>query len=101
MKGIFVILDGLGDLPCKQFKGKTPLEAANMPNLNFLAARGEMGWMYPVKPGFVPESDEAIVSIFGNNLISSTRGQLEVKGTNINLTRRDLALRVNFAKIDS
>ncbi|MCK5043916.1 2,3-bisphosphoglycerate-independent phosphoglycerate mutase [Candidatus Pacearchaeota archaeon] len=101
MKGIFVILDGLGDLPCKQFKGKTPLEAANMPNLNFLAARGEMGWMYPVKPGFVPESDEAIVSIFGNNLISSTRGQLEVKGTNINLTRGDLALRVNFATIDS
>jgi 2,3-bisphosphoglycerate-independent phosphoglycerate mutase len=101
MKGIFVILDGVGDLPCKQLKGKTPLEAANMPNLNFLATRGEMGWMYPVKPGFIPESDEAIVSIFGNDLISSTRGQLEVKGTNINLTRGDLALRVNFATIDS
>ena len=101
MKGIFVILDGLGDLPCKQFKGKTPLEAANMPNLNFLATRGKMGWMYPVKPGFIPESDEAIVSIFGNDLISSTRGQLEVRGTNLNLTRGDLALRVNFATIDS
>jgi len=101
MQGILVILDGLADLPCKQLNGKTPLESANMPNLDFLAARGEMGWMYPVKPGFIPESDEAIVSIFANDLISSTRGQLEVRGTDIKLTRGDLALRINFATIDS
>ncbi len=101
MKGILVILDGVGDLPNKQLNDKTPLEAANMPNLDFLAARGEMGFMYPVKPGFVPESDEAIVSIFGNDLISSTRGQLEARGTDIKLARGDLALRVNFATIDS
>lgn len=101
MKGIFVILDGMGDLPCKQLDEKTPLEAANTPNLDFLATRGEMGYMYPVKPGFIPESDEAIVSIFGNDLISSTRGQLEARGTDIKLTRGDLALRVNFATIDS
>jgi len=101
MKGILVILDGIGDLPCKQLNEKTPLEAANMPNLDFLSARGEMGYMYPVKPGFIPESDEAIVSIFGNELISSTRGQLEARGTNLKLTRGDLALRTNFATIDS
>ncbi len=101
MKGIFVILDGMGDLPCKQLDEKTSLEAANTPNLDFLATRGEMGYMYPVKPGFIPESDEAIVSIFGNDLISSTRGQLEARGTDIKLTRGDLALRVNFATIDS
>ena len=101
MKGILVILDGLGDLPNNQLGGKTPLEAAKTPNMDFLATRGELGFMYPVKPGFVPESDEAIVSIFNNNLISSTRGQLEAKGTGLNLTRGDLALRVNFATIDS
>lgn len=101
MKGILVILDGIGDLPCKQLDGKTPLEAASMPNLDFLAARGEMGYMYPVRPGFVPESDEAIVSLFGNSLISSTRGQLEARGTGLKLIRGDLALRVNFATIDS
>jgi len=101
MKGIFVIIDGVGDLPNKQLNGQTPLEAANTPNLDFLATRGELGYMYPVKPGFVPESDEAIVSIFGNDLISSTRGQLEARGTDLKLTRGDLALRVNFATIDS
>tara|TARA_Y100000310_G_scaffold65417_1_gene60903 strand:- start:3483 stop:4712 length:1230 start_codon:yes stop_codon:yes gene_type:complete len=101
MKGILVILDGLGDLPNRQLDDKTPLEAANTPNLDFLANRGEIGYMYPVKPGFIAESDEAIVSIFGNDLISSTRGQLEAKGAGIKLIRGDLALRVNFATIDS
>ena len=101
MKGILIVVDGMSDLPCKQLNNMTPLEAANTPNLDFLATRGKMGYMYPVKPGFVPESDEAIVSIFGNSLISSTRGQLEARGTDLKLVRGDLALRANFATIDS
>ena len=100
MKGILVILDGIGDLPNKLLGDKTPLEVANTPNLDFFATRGELGYMDPVKPGFVPESDEAIVSIFGNSLASSERGQLEARGAGIKLTRGDLALRVNFATID-
>lgn len=101
MKGVLIIIDGLGDLDNKKLDGKTPLEAAQTPNMDFLATRGELGYMYPVKPGFIPESDEAIVSIFGNDLINSTRGQLEARGAGIELSRGDLALRVNFATIDS
>lgn len=98
---MLVIMDGMGDLPNNQLNEMTPLEAADTPNLDFLATRGEMGYMYSVKPNFVPESDEAIVCIFGNDLISSTRGQLEAKGAGLKLTRGDLALRINFATIDS
>ncbi|MFC1710577.1 alkaline phosphatase family protein [Nanoarchaeota archaeon] len=101
MKGILIILDGIGDLPNKQLGGKTPLDAAEMPNLDFLATRGEMGRMYTVKPGFIPESDQAIISIFGNELIDSTRGQLEAIGAGLKLTRGDLALRANIGTIDS
>jgi len=101
MKGVLVILDGLGDLPHHLLNGETPLEAARTLNMDFFAARGDLGYMYSVKPGFVPESDEAIVSIFNNKLISSSRGQLEARGTDVKLTRGDLALRVNFATIDS
>ena len=101
MKGIFVILDGAGDLPHKLLDDKTPLESAKTPNLDFLSARGEMGYMYPVRPGFIPESDEAIVSLFGNSLMSSSRGQLEARGAGIKLMRGDLAMRANFATIDS
>lgn len=101
MKGILVIIDGMADLPNKQLNNKTPLEAANMPNLDFLATRGELGYMYPVKPGFTPESDEAILSIFDNDLSSNSRGQLEAASSSFNLVRGDLALRANFATIDS
>jgi 2,3-bisphosphoglycerate-independent phosphoglycerate mutase len=101
MKGILVIIDGMGDLPHKQLEDKTPLEAADTPNLNFLATRGEMGVLHPVKPGYVPESDESLVSIFGNDLIFGTRGQLEAIGAGLSLTRGDLALRANFATVDS
>lgn len=101
MKGIFVIIDGMGDSPNKALNGQTPLEAASTPNMDFLATRGEMGYLYPVRPNFVPESDEAIVSIFGNNLTESTRGQLEAKGAGVDMKRGDLALRANFATIDN
>jgi len=100
MKGILVLIDGLGDIPIKQFNGQTPLEAAHTPNLDFLATRGEMGYMYPVRPGFVPESDEALISLFGNEILSSTRGQLEASGTDIKITRGDLAFGVNFGTVD-
>ena len=101
MKGILVILDGLGDLPNKQLNDKTPLEIAETPNLAFLANRGEMGIMYPVRLGFIPGSDEAIISIFNNPQINSSRGQLEARGAGFKLMRGDLALRANFATIDS
>jgi len=101
LKGIFVVIDGMADIPHKLLNNMTPLEAANTSNLDFLATRGELGFMYPVKPQFIPESDEALISIFGNDLLSNTRGQLEAKGSDLKLTRGDLALRVNFATIDS
>ena len=101
MRGILVILDGLGDRPCRKLKGKTPLEAAETPNLDYLAERGELGLLYPIREGVVPESDAAIVSILGNNPFESARGQLEAAGADISLTRGDLALRTNFATITS
>jgi 2,3-bisphosphoglycerate-independent phosphoglycerate mutase len=101
MKGILVIIDGMGDLPNRILGGKTPLEIANTPNLDFLATRGELGRMDTVKPGFIPGSDEAIVSIFGNDLMDNSRGVFEALGSGIKLTRGDLSFRVNFATIDN
>lgn len=101
MKGIFVVIDGMGDVGHKLLEGMTPLEAAETPNMDFLAARGEMGIMYPVKPTYVPESDESLLSLFGNDVVFGARGQFEALGHGITLTRGDLALRANFATIDS
>lgn len=101
MKGILIVLDGLGDLPHRQLGDKTPLEAAAKPNLDFLANRGELGFMFPVKPGHVTDSDEGVLSIFGNTISRSVRGQLEAEGVDLKPIRGDLTLRANFATVDS
>jgi 2,3-bisphosphoglycerate-independent phosphoglycerate mutase len=101
VKGIVVIIDGLGDLPCNKLNGKTPLEAARKDNLNYLASHGKLGIMHSIKPGVAPESDTAIISILGNEVMGSFRGQLEAMGAGIKLQRGDLAIRTNFATIDN
>lgn len=101
MKGIFVIIDGVADRACKQLDGKTPLEAAITPNLDWLAKRSDLGYMYPLKEYFAPESDAAILSIFGQNPWDFSRGWLEATGAGIELKRGDLALRTNFATINN
>lgn len=101
LKGVFVIIDGLGDLPNKQLGGLTPLESATTSNLDFFATRGEIGFVYPVSPGYSPGSDESIVSIFGNDMKNSNRAWLEAVGAGINPNKGDLVLRVNFGTIDS
>jgi 2,3-bisphosphoglycerate-independent phosphoglycerate mutase len=100
MKGIFVILDGIGDQACQVLGQKTPLEAANTPNLDVLAGKGKMDYCYTVKEGFVPESDSAIVSLLGYDYLSESRGTLEAMGLGIQLKNGDLALRCNFGTID-
>ena len=70
MKKIFyIVLDGLGDEPIKELKGKTPLEEAVTPYMDYLAKEGMQGLMYPVKEGIAPESDIAVISLLGLSLI--------------------------------
>ncbi len=94
MKKILVILDGLGDLPCKELKGKTPLEAAKTPNLDFLAKNGKTGLMVPSNEK-IPES-EVVLNILGYTQ-KINRGILEALGSNIKISPGDLCLRTNFA----
>lgn len=100
MKGILVIIDGMGDLPHDLLKGQTPLEAAHKPNLNTLASKSELGIMDVVRKDYVPGSSDAILSIFGNNHSAISRGVMEAEGAGIKLVRGDLVLRTNFATID-
>ncbi len=64
-KILYIVLDGLGDLPIKELNNKTPLEAALTPNLDRLAQRGKTGIVYPVAKGIAPESDIAVISLLG------------------------------------
>ncbi len=101
MKKILVILDGASDLGTKIFAGKTPFEAAETPNLDFFARNGKMGHMYPLKKGMIPGSDNALISIFGNDFKNCKRGVYEAVGSGFKLKRGDLALRTNFGTIEN
>ncbi|MDP2907032.1 MAG: alkaline phosphatase family protein [Nanoarchaeota archaeon] len=102
MKKIIIILDGLGDLPCKELNGKTPLEAASKPNLDFLAREGKTGMMYPIKKGWAPESDQAMISMLGFDVFKTYtgRGVLEAYGSNIDF-KGCVVSRCNFSKVEN
>ena len=103
MKKIFyVILDGLGDDPLDALDGKTPLEAANTPNLDRLAREGRNGYVTTVGEGIAPESDIAVFAILGYDPHEhhTGRGPLESVGAGLTVNDGDLAYRVNFATVE-
>ena len=96
---LYVCLDGLGDDPIPELDHRTPLEAAETPNLDALAARGATGTVITVGPGIAPESDIGVFGILGYdpNEEHPGRGVLEALGIGMDLRDGDLAYRVNFA----
>lgn len=99
---IYVILDGLGDDPIREFDGRTPLEAASTPNLDSLARRGVNGTVYTVGKGIAPESDIAVFAMLGYDPREhhSGRGPLEALGSGMDVRDGDLAFRCNFATVE-
>jgi len=100
-KILYIVLDGLGDLPIKELNNKTPLEAALTPNLDRLAQKGKTGLVYPVGKGIAPESDIAVISLLGYDAHKyyTGRGPLESFAEGLTINDGDLALRVNFATL--
>ncbi|CAD5324606.1 unnamed protein product [Arabidopsis thaliana] len=61
----FVLIDGLGDVTIPKLGYKTPLQAANIPNLDAIASAGINGLMDPVEVGLGCGSDTAHLSLMG------------------------------------
>ena len=101
MKLIYVVIDGLGDLPLAELGNETPLGMADTPNMDRLAWNGKTGLMYTVGKGIAPESDVGVISILGYDPFkySTGRGVLEAVGAGLSMKSGDLALRCNFATI--
>lgn len=104
MKIAFIVLDGLGDRPIKELKNKTPLEAADTPNLDYLAKNGVCGLMEPFFFPWQknPRSATAHLALFGYNprIYYLGRGPYEVAGIGMKMKKGDVALRVNFGTVD-
>lgn len=102
MKGIILIMDGMGDRPIKELGNKTPLEAANTPNMDKMAAEGITGIMDSIAPGIIPGSDTAHLSILGYDPyeVYTGRGPFEANGVGVEVLPGDIAFRCNFSTAD-
>ena len=102
-KVLFVIFDGLGDRPIKEFGYKTPLEAAHTPNFDAIAAKSVCGLDNALGKGIRPGSDVSHLAIFGYPMDKyyTGRGPIEVAGLGIRLQQGDVAFRGNFGTVDS
>ncbi|MGI9566481.1 MAG: alkaline phosphatase family protein [Nitrosopumilus sp.] len=100
---IYVLLDGVGDLPHPDLDGKTPLEAANTPTLDKIASNGTIGEVISVGKGIAPESDIAVFNMLGykfDHADYAGRGVIEAIGIGIDFKNGDLALRGNFSTLN-
>ena len=100
---IYVLLDGVGDLPHPDLDGKTPLQAANTPTLDKIASNGVIGEVISVGKGIAPESDIAVFNMLGYKFSHTDyagRGVIEAIGIGIDFEDGDLALRGNYSTLD-
>lgn len=100
---IYVLLDGVGDLPHPDLNGKTPLEAAKTPILDKIASNGVIGEVISVGKGIAPESDIAVFNMLGYKFKHADyvgRGVIEAIGIGIDFKDGDLALRGNYSTLN-
>jgi 2,3-bisphosphoglycerate-independent phosphoglycerate mutase len=103
MKYVVLVPDGCADDPIPELDGRTPLEAAAMPRLAALAARGEVGAAAVIPPGLPPGSDVGNMAILGYDPAEfhTGRAPIEAAAMGIDLDRDDVAYRCNLVTVDA
>ncbi len=101
MKYIILLADGMGDLPVDELGGKTPLEAANTPNMDALLKKSECGMVTPLCKGFPLGSDIGNMTMLGNNPNEHYTGRAPMEAANlgIELGPKDVAFRCNLVTV--
>ena len=101
-KAVIIIGDGLADRPVPELDGRTPLEAADTPNLDRVAAAGECGQMDPIGPGVRAGSDTSHLAILGYDpfKVYTGRGPFEAAGIGMEVRGGDICFRCNFSTLE-
>ena len=101
MKHLVLLLDGMADYPVPELDGKTPMELAKKPNIDSLAAKGEVGLCKTVADGLKPGSDVANLSVLGYDpaVCYTGRSPLEAASIGIDLKPTDVAMRCNLVTL--
>jgi 2,3-bisphosphoglycerate-independent phosphoglycerate mutase len=65
MKYVVLVGDGMADYPLTELGGKTPLMAANTPNMDWVAKNGRVGLVKTIPRGFSSGTEIANMSLLG------------------------------------
>ncbi|MEE0965270.1 MAG: cofactor-independent phosphoglycerate mutase [Ruminococcus bromii] len=101
MKYLVMLCDGMADAPNEALGGVTPMEKADKPCMDSLAAKAEVGMVKTVAEGLKPGSDVANLSVLGYEpaVYYSGRSPLEAVSIGIDLSETDVTLRCNLVTL--
>lgn len=101
MKYIVVLGDGMADEPIEMLDDRTPLEAADTPELDRLSKLSELGLVYTIPEGMSPGSDTANLSVLGYNprQFYTGRSPLEALSIGVSMKPTDIAIRCNIVTL--
>lgn len=102
MKYIIVLGDGMADEPIDALGGKTPLQIASTPVMDFLAKNGKVGTFETVPMGFHPGSEIANLTVLGYDVakVFEGRGSLEAASMGIGINPNEMAMRCNLICVE-
>jgi 2,3-bisphosphoglycerate-independent phosphoglycerate mutase len=101
MKYIILQGDGMPDYPVDELAGRTPLQAAATPNMDYVARKGLLGMVTVIPEGFPPGSDVGNLSILGYepSRYYTGRAPLEAASMGVELGPGDIAFRCNLVTL--
>jgi len=101
MKHIIILGYGMADHAIDRLGGKTPLQYADTPYMNFLAKQGKTGMLNTIPDGFLPGSEVANTAILGYDLnkVYEGRGPLEAASIGYEMQPNDMAIRCNIIEL--
>ena len=101
VKYIVILGDGMADYPVDELGGKTPLETANKPNIDYMCAHGTVGLVSNVPENLAPGSDVANLSAMGYDpqKFYSGRSPLEAVSIGVDMKDTDVVFRCNLVTV--
>ena len=101
MKVLILLGDGMSDELYSELGNKSPLQAAQTPNMDFMARHGRVGLAHTVPQGLPPGSDVANLSVFGYDPRNCYTGRspLEAISMGVVLGPDDVAFRMNLVTL--